>query len=56
MPIPSVCNLFQQKIDHLMKLYYEYGVFKEVFEKHMVDMNMEKWFKKKLEEMGYTYE
>ena len=25
MPIPSVCNLFQQKIDHLMKLYYEYA-------------------------------
>ena len=56
MPIPSVCSLFQQKIDHLVKLYHKYGVFKEVFEKHMVDMNMEKWFKKKLEEMGYTYE
>lgn len=53
----SVCDMFQAKYTHLLKLYNEYGIFAEAFKNNYIENEVEKqYFKDICEKMGYSYD
>ena len=56
-PIPSICNLYKRKTDHLIELYNKYNIFEKAFELDLIrDESYRQWIKDKSKELGYELE
>ena len=53
LPIPSVCNLFRKKLDHLIKLYNDYNILQNAIDKKFITGKAKDFFIKKSKELGY---
>lgn len=53
LPIPSVCNLFHKKLDHLIKLYNNYNLIQTAINKNFLSKEAKEFYIKKSKELGY---
>lgn len=53
MPIPSVCNLFKKKYDHLIQKYNEYGIFECAKKIGVINEDTLNYYTKQLNRLGW---
>ncbi len=53
LPIESVCNLFKQKIDHLISLHNNYGLIQNAIDNEYLQDDKKKYLMQKSYELGY---